>query len=176
MLNRIRLNLDVLEMMIYYWDSVSSRERVSDSYFVEIAEKENMKYLYNEEFTRDSVRKVLSAISNREKLSNTTKAEGRFWNNNMWILEDMELTNMMVQPVKTLNLDGYLEELREKCGFEEIEVAFIPGHLDECYMYGNKLIINFFRVNASPWDDSVKIEGVDFKEYIHSKLIEMVNI
>ena len=70
-----------------------------------------MEYLYREGFDKDSVRRVLSAISNREVLNSESKLERKFWNNNMWMLEDLEFTNMMAQPVKTLNLSYMVDKL-----------------------------------------------------------------
>ena len=97
---------DILEMMLYIWDSVSQREKIAESFLVEVANNEDMKYLYDDDFTKESVRKVLSAISNRELMNKPTKKESKFWNNNMWMLEDLEFTRMMVSPVKSLNLDS----------------------------------------------------------------------
>lgn len=157
-------------MMLFGWDSVSQREKVSDTYTNQIADHEDMKYLYGEDFDKESVRKVLSAISNRELLNNPTKKESRFWNNNMWMTEDLGFTNMMVNPIKTLNLDS----IKDKLSKEEYEVIFIPGHMDEYYIDDNKLIINFFKIVVNLYDEEdIKIAGKDFKEYIEEKLLSM---
>ena len=105
----ITVNLDVVEMMLFFWESVKEREKVVDSFMIEVSEKEDMQYIYDENFSKDSVRKVLSAISNREKLNHPTKEEGRFWNYNMWMLEDLDNMRKMVSTIKTLNLD-YLKD------------------------------------------------------------------
>lgn len=161
---------EILEMMLYIWDSVAQREKISETFLVEIADHKDMKYLYDEDFTKESVRKVLSAISNRELLNKPTKKESKFWNNNMWMLEDLEFTNMMIAPVKTLNLD----EAKTKLGNHEYEVIFIPGHVDEYYIDGNKLIINFFRIMVDIFGEgAVTIGGKPFKEYIEEKLLSM---
>ena len=80
---KIVIKNEILEMMLYIWDSVHQKEKIADSFFLEIADNPNMKYLYDEEFTAESVRKVLSAISNRELLNKPTKKESRFWSKNM---------------------------------------------------------------------------------------------
>ena len=88
----------------------------------------------------------------------------------MWMLEDMEFTNKMIEPVKHLNLD----DLRDKLTKEEYEVIFIPGHIDECYIDGNKLIINYFKVMIDMFGDQpAKIDGKPIKEYIEEKLLSI---
>lgn len=166
-LKSIKIKNEVLETMLYIWDSVSQKQKITDDFLVKLAEHEDMKYLYEEDFNKESVRKVLSAISNRERLNNPTKKESRFWNNNMWMTEDLGFTNMMVNPVKTLNLD----DIKDKLSKDKYEIIFIPGHMDEYYIDGDKLVINFFKIVASLFDENdIKISGKPFKEYIEEKL------
>lgn len=156
--------------MVYIWDSVAQKQKITDDFLIKFADQEDMEFLYGDDFDKESVRKVLSAISNRERLNNPTKKESRFWNNNMWMTEDLGFTNMMVNPVKTLNLD----ELKDKLPKEEYEVIFIPGHMDEYYIDGNKLIINFFKIVVSLYDeDDIKIGDKPFKAYIEEKLLSI---
>ena len=168
---KIVIKNEILEMMLYIWDSVHQKEKIADSFFFEIADNPNMKYLYDgEEFTLDSVRKVLSAISNRELLNKPTKKESRFWSKNMWMLEDLGFTNMMVEPVKQLNLT----DLEDKLPKDEYEVVFIPGHMDEYYIDGNKLVINFFNIVIDFFGDGpATIADKPIKEYIEEKLLSM---
>lgn len=175
MVKTMKINFDTVEMMLFIWGSIADKEKVADSFFIEVANKKEMKYLYGEEFNEDSVRKVLSAISNRELLNNSSKKERKFWNNNMWMLEDLGNMNNMVRPVKTLNLDDVIEKLSGETKFEELEVVFIPGHEDEYYIDGNKLVINFFRLMVDFVDETkVNISGKPLKEYVEEKLFEMV--
>lgn len=170
LLAKITIKNDILEMMLYIWDSVSQRQKIGDAFILKLADHEDMKYLYGEEFDKESVRKVLSAISNRELLNNPTKKESRFWNNNMWMTEDLGFTNMMMNPAKTLNLDN----LKDRLSKDEYEVIFIPGHIDEYYIDGNKLIINFFKIVVSLYEeDKVTIDCMPFKEYIEEKLLSI---
>ena len=174
MIKTIKISFDTVEMMLFIWQSIADKEKVVDSFFIELANKEDMKYLYGEEFNEDSVRKVLSAISNREVLNNASKKERKFWNNNMWILEDLDNMNNMVKPVKTLNLDDLKLKLNGETKFEEVEVIFIPGHEEEYYIEDNKLVINFFRLMVDFMDDTkVNISGKPLNEYIEEKLLEM---
>ncbi|MGJ0845214.1 TDE2712 family protein [Tissierella praeacuta] len=175
MVKTIKINFDTVEMMLFIWQSIADKEKVVDSFFIELANKEEMKYLYNSDFNEDSVRKVLSAISNREVLNNSTKQERKFWNNNMWMLEDLGNMNNMVKPVKTLNLDDVKEKLSGETKFEELEVIFIPGHEAEYYIDENKLVINFFRLMVDFMDETkVNISGKPLKEYVEEKLLEIV--
>jgi len=137
-----------------------------------------MKYLYNDEFNEESARKVLSSISNRELISNGSKTEMRYWNNNMWMMEDLGFTNLMIKPIKTLHSDKFLEKINKNPNsskYENIEIVFLPGHFDEYYIDENKLIINFFKVIVDIFDeDKITIGGVDFDDYIEEKLIELI--
>lgn len=166
----ITIKNDIIEMMLYIWDSVSQREKIGETFILKLADEKNMQYIYGEEFDKESLRRVLSAISNRELLNKPTKKESRFWNNNMWMLEDIDFTNMMIAPVKTLNLD----DLKAKLPKDDYEVIFIPGHIDEFYIDGNKLIINFFKIMVSLFvEGKVTIAEKPFKEYIEEKLMSM---
>lgn len=170
-MENIKIDFDVLEMMIFYWESVASKDKMSDDYFVSIAEKPQMQIIYNKEFSPDSVRKVLSAISNRERLNDRTSQESRFWNNNMWILEDLENMRNMVAPVKTLNLNALVEKYKNVSRFQELELIFIPAHMEEFYVDENKLYINFFKLipnYENPKD--IKIDGLPLMEYVGKKI------
>ncbi len=176
MIKTITVNLDTVEMMLFFWQSIAEREKVGEGFMREVAEQEDMKYLYNDNFDKESIRKVLSAISNRELLNNATKEEGRFWNYNMWMMEDLDNMNNMVRPVKRLNLDSLKEKLNDiELKDDKIEVVFIPGHLEECYLDENKLAINFFRLMVDFTDETkVNIGGKPLEIYVEEKIVEMV--
>ena len=88
----------------------------------------------------------------------------------MWMLEDLGFTNMMVEPVKQLNLT----DLEDKLPKDEYEVVFIPGHMDEYYIDGNKLVINFFSIVIDFFGDGpATIADKPIKEYIEEKLLSM---
>ena len=165
----ITVNFNTIEMMIYFWESVADRDKVSDKYLVELAGHDDLAPIYDEEFSKDSFRKVLSAISNREILNHPTKKESRFWNLNMWMLEDMDNMREMVQIVKTLNLDHMKDKLDK-----DIKVVFIPGTTDVYKVEEDKLIINFFKISINPYADTrVTIDGKEFNEYIQEKVLEV---
>ena len=162
-MSKVKINLEVMESMNYFWNATSEREKVGEPYLVSIADHPNMEVLYSDDFTTDSIRKVLSAISNREPLRGT-KPEMRFWNNNMWMLEDLEFMNMMLAPLKVLNLDKLSPN-------SDTEIIFIPGHMDLSYKKDNKLFVNFFRVKADLYEENVlTIEDKDITEWFKEKL------
>lgn len=173
-LKKIKLNIALIEAMNYYWISTSEKEKVSEKYLNDLSQMDEFKYIYDDEFNAESVRKVLSAITNREPFSSKVKKESRFWNNNMWMLEDLDLTNLMVQTVKMLNLDDLVIKINEKYNskFEEIEIIFIPEHFNTFMMIDNKLIINFFKI-IMDFEGNAKIENLNIKDYIESKIIEL---
>lgn len=103
MLKSIKINYEIIELMQYFWETTSSRGKVADSYFVEISQKEEMKPLYGDDFSPESFRSVLSAIMNRERLNNPSKKDSRFWNNNLWMMEDLDNMRAMLKPIKLLN-------------------------------------------------------------------------
>lgn len=158
----MKKSLEVLESMIYYWNSVTEREKIGEKYLASISEDTGMKATYNENFDEESVRKVLSAISNREPFKGRTKNEGRFWNNNMWMLEDMDYMNMIISPLKKLSL----EDLGEG------EVIFLPLHLDLFYKKDKNIYINFFMIKPDLYNGTEKltIEGIEIKEWIKKNM------
>lgn len=174
-MTRINVKLDVIEAMLYFWKATNDREKVGEAYMVDITSYDAMKHLYQEEFDAEAARKVLSAISNRELLNTTCKKSRKFWNNNMWMMEDLQYTDMMIAPLKQLNLDDVAEEMSGKGGPETIEVHFVPGHHDVYYKEENKVIINFFRVKPDLMDDSiVTIEDMPLKDFVAEKVKELV--
>lgn len=173
MLKRIKLNMDLIEAMLYFWQATNDREKVSEKYLNDVSDMAGLTLIYDNEFNAESVRKVLSAITNREPFSPSNKKEGRFWNNNMWMMEDLEYTNLMIQPLKKLNLDDLIEKLQND-KYEELEVIVSPMHLDEYKIVDNKLVINFFRVKPGDIDDNLYINDKEIKTYIEEKLKSII--
>ncbi|WP_416197208.1 MAG: DUF4065 domain-containing protein [Sporanaerobacter sp.] len=179
MIKRIKTKFDTIEMLNYFWQVVSEKGKVGDPYLISVADSEDMKYVYDDEFNKDSVRRVLSAIENREMLNSESKKERRFWNYNMWMMEDLGFTQMMVNPVKTLNLNSVMDKINEsgvESKFEELEVIFVPGTEEEYKIVDNKLIINFFRIKADLYEENkVTIGEISLVDYIEEKLMELLN-
>lgn len=176
MINRIKVNLEVVEAMLYFWQAVNDRENVSEMFIYDVAAMPGLALTYEDEFNEESVRRALSAIKNREIFSRNSKKEGRFYNNNLWMMEDLSYTNTMVAPLKKLNLESLSAELNSKypaSGYEELEVIFSPLHLEDYLIKENKLIINFFRVK--PGENDTSIGDMKLTAYIKEKLEELLS-
>lgn len=78
MAKSIKTNLDIIESLLYFWQASSEGEKTGEDYIRSVASMDDMKYVYNDEFTEEEARRVLSSISNRELLSDTTKPERKF--------------------------------------------------------------------------------------------------
>ena len=104
------------------------------------ANRDEMKLIYNDKFDEEAVRRVLSSITNKELLNGGSPEEKRFWNNNMWMMEDMGVVEAMVDPIKHLNLDDVETDKKE--------LIFVPGHIEEHYDLGDKLVVNLFKVSV----------------------------
>ena len=174
MATRIRIELDTVESLLFFWKQVNEREKVNELYIIGITEMQGFKDIYEDEFSAESVRRVLSAVTNKEILSGINKKEGRFWNNNLWMLEDLEYADAMSAPIKQLNLDFLLPDLTS-LPFDEVIVEFVPGHQFEYKIKKNKLIINFFKVMPDLTGSGLQptIEGKEIKAYIAEKIAEM---
>lgn len=149
--------------MSFFWEATKGREKIGEQYFNSIAEMPEMTPLYDKEFSKESVRKVLSAISNREMFPWNPK-EGRFWSNNMWVFEEFSLMQLVLAKVKVLNLD-YLES---KTG--DLEVVIVPGHVEGSYKTDGKLTLNYFKMRLSEDETELTFEGAPLKGYIEGQL------
>lgn len=177
MVERIKVNFDAVEAMLYFWQTTKDKEKVSEKYLNDVADMEGFKLIYDDEFNNESVRRAMSAVSNREPFQSKNKKEGRFWNNNLWMMEDLEYTDAMIQPIKKLHLDSLVEELNKYNGnadYDTIEVFFVPFHTEEYIISGNKLIINFFRVRPDFVDENTYIGELEITEYIKEKIKELL--
>ncbi len=178
MVERIKVNFDAVEAMAFFWQATNDREKVSEKYLNDVADMEGFRIVYDEEFDRESVRRAMSAVSNREPFQSKSKKEGRFWNNNLWMLEDLEYTNAMIQPIKKLHLDELVDELNSIKGikeYETIEVFFVPFHTEEYIISGNKLIVNFFRVRPDFVDEKTYIGELEIADFVKEKVIELLS-
>ena len=176
MLKNIVLNLEVVESMLYYWSSVADREKVAESFFVDVADMDAMKLVQSPEFSAESIRKVLSSIQNKELLSAATKPEKRFWSKNMWIADDVSLASKMAQPIKVMNVDDMVEKLNEKypdIKQEKIIVHIAPLHIDPYYIVDGQLVLNFFKIYFDA-NDNAMFEDMPIKDFIFEKLCELI--
>lgn len=157
------INLEAVEALLVFWTMVSEKEKVGDAYLHSMADMDVFKATFDDEFNRESFIKVLSAISNKEMLNGMNKKEGRFWNYNLWMLEDMEFTVSMVEPLKKLNLSGLEAPADTK-------LVFVPMNMQVSFKEGNNLYVNFFKIMANEWEETITIDGEDIKSYIQNML------
>lgn len=171
----IKTNLEAIEAMLYFWDATKDKEKANEKFLNNLAELPAMQLTYDDEFTAESVRRILSGITNREPISPANRKEGRFFNNNLWMLEDLGLTAEMAKPIKQLNLDGLARELSQEFAEDRtITVYFAPLHLEEAYVKPNALVINFFRLQPD-FAGGVNIAEQPLVTYIATRLREMLS-
>lgn len=172
MLKHVVVNMKALESMLFVWATLCDREKIADEFFIKLAAMPEMKVAYREDFDQNAFRRALSAICNNELLSDAGKLEKRFWNNNMWMTEDMEITNMMLEPVKVLNIDQRLNELPENIPYQEMEVIFYPGTTELATLVEDKLYINFFKIQVNIFDLEAEptIDNQSIEDFIIAEL------
>lgn len=176
MIKSITLNLEAIEALHFFWIAASEKDHVDEKFFHDLGEMKAVQLMFDENFNAESVRRTLSAIKNREPFDGN-KQERKFWNLNMWAMEDLELTASMITPIKQLNLESLLEEINtfdNPRKYDQLEVYFSPIHNEEFKIIENKLLINFFRIRTSFMDDSVLINDIELNEYIVGKLKEVL--
>ncbi len=178
LIESISVNLDAVEALLFFWNTIKDRKKVTELFIFDVMAMQGLKDAYDDEFNEESVRGALSAITNRESYSSKNRKEGRFYSNNLWMLEDLNYTDRMVQPVKKLNLNYLVDKINatQNSGrFKDLEVIFSPLHYEEFIIKNNKLIINFFSVQPSNTDEGVYIGEKEWLSFIEEKLIELIN-
>lgn len=177
MIERIIVNLDVVEALLFFWQSIKDRKKVSERFIFDVTAMSGLSYVYDDEFNEESVRKALSAITNRESFAGKNRKEGRFYSNNLWMLEDLRYTEKMMQPLKKLNLQSLLPKLNsleESKNYKELEVIFSTFHSEEYLIKNNKLIINFFGIKQIDGNEVVYVCNKELLPFIEEKLIELL--
>jgi len=160
-----KMDLRVFEAMVYFWTATMEREKVGERYLNDIADMDDMGPLYDEAFTRESVRKILSAISNRELFRPANKKEGSFWNYNMWIMEDPEIMKMIIEKIKSIEVREIEEKISDKID-KQYEIAFIPGHEKSYYKEDKKVYINIFGFRYDFNTDTINYMEKPVEDYI----------
>ncbi len=174
MLTKVHIDFETVEMMVFLWESIVNKEKVGDFYFTQLAEKPAMQVLYGDDFTQDSVRKVLSGLVNREILNGLTKKESKFWSQNMRITEDLEAMHAILNPIKQLNFDYLKETYAGETPYDTVEVFFIPGHKEAYYIQDNRLYVIFYSIFPDMATGELKVEGEPLKAFIEGKIKEIM--
>ena len=142
----LRLNLDTMEAINFFWASLKDKERVSEQYLDDVASLEGYKLIYEEEFGPESVRRAMSALSNHEPFRAESKKEGRLYTNHLWMMDDLGVAEEMLKTIKLLNLDQLQESLQGQLRYQEINIYVVPFHIDAYVVRDNFLVLNFFKV------------------------------
>lgn len=182
MLVGINVNLDIVEALLVFWQTIKEKNKVSELFILDVIDMPGFKYVYDDNFDAESVRRALSAITNREAFKNKNRMEGRFYSNNLWMLEDLNYTDKMIQPLKKLNLTSlvgklnyYLtNELKVNSKSNQLEVIFSPLHVNEYLIKENKLIVNFFKVNPNEAKEDLYVGEKILIAYIEDRLKELL--
>jgi len=172
----LRTNLEAIEAMLYYWDATKDKEKVNERFLNELAALPAMTMTYDQEFDAEAVRKILSGITNREPIRPANRKEGRFFNNNLWMLEDLSVTREMAQPIKVLNLDDLAAKLSQETSADRtLTVYFAPLHLEEVYLRPDKdaVILNFFRLQPD-FMGGVNFCDQPLQDYLADKLRQLL--
>lgn len=134
----IKTNLNGLEIMLFFWNSVMAKEKVNESFLNDLCSMKEFSYIYNEDFNSESLRKVLSALNNKEPFSGN-KAERKYYSNNLMIMEYIDEVQPTIDAIKKLNLNKLGEEFKE-----DTEIIIVPGTSGNVQRHDNKLLVDFF--------------------------------
>lgn len=162
----LKMNLEALEAMDFYWAALKDRERISDLFIQEVTAMQGYCLSYDDEFTAESVRRVLSALANREPFKASNKKEGRLYSNHLWMMDDLGIEKAMLQPVKQLNVEHLRQHVSTNIPYEEIQIHVVPLHLDTHKVVNNHILINFFKIQLGEDESKVNIQNVALDQYI----------
>jgi len=162
----LKMNLETLEAMDFFWAALKDRERIADLFIQEVTTMEGYRLSYDEEFTSESVRRVMSALANREPFKSTNKKEGRLYSNHLWMMDDLGLEKAMIQPVKQLNVEHLRQDLSTSLPYTEIQIHVVPLHLNAHKVSKNNILLNFFKIQLGEEENTVTIEGLPLDQYI----------
>lgn len=175
MLKTIKINFEVIELMDFYWQTAARKEKLSDSYLLDVAKRPEMAAIYEEDFDENSVRKVLSAVINYEPVNEATKKELEFYNFNKFFADDPGNVELTLPTVKTLNVSEFIEEFSNDSRYKEIQINFVPAYDMVDKIDGNTLTVNFFKLGIDFSDfETVLVENQLLKDYLRNKIAEMV--
>ncbi|MFT9496989.1 hypothetical protein [Anaerosolibacter sp.] len=141
------LNLNAIETMNFFWSSIASKEKLSEKFILDTAALEPYQLTYTDEFGPESVRRCLSALSNKEPFTGN-KAENRFYSRNLMILEYIDTLPERIDAFKGIRINDILDSIGDLCTnneFTSIEIIVVPTPFEAVEIQGNKIILNFFK-------------------------------
>lgn len=143
-MHNVKVNLNGLEIMLFFWNSVISKEKVNELFINDLCSMKEFSFIYREEFTPDSLRTILSALNNKEPYK-ASKTEMKFYSNNLRIMEYIDDVLPTINAIKKLNMDMLSQRLGENIN----EIIVVPGTSSTITESDHCLIIDFFAVRLS---------------------------
>lgn len=137
-MSNIKINLNGLEIMVFFWNSIVSKEKLNEAFINDICTMKEYQNIYNNEFTFESLRTVLSAITNKEPYKGNKK-EMKFYSNNLRILEYIDDVNPIIDKIKKLNLDSLISKSEK-----DLEIIILPATTNSIVKFNNSLVVDFF--------------------------------
>lgn len=142
-MSNIKTNLNGLEIMVFFWNSLISKEKVSETFINDLCSMKEFSYIYNEDFSNESLRRVLSALNNKEPFTGN-KVERKYYSNNLMVLEYVDQVQPKIDTIKKLNLEKLTSKITQN-----IEIIIIPGTSEGIEKYDDKVIVDFFKLRLS---------------------------
>lgn len=158
----IKTNLNGLEVMLFFWSSIKSKEKVNESFLNDLCSMREFSYIYNVDFNNESLRRVLSALNNKEPFSGN-KVERKFYSNNLMTLEYIDDVQPTIDAIKKLNLDKLAEEAKE-----DVEIIIIPCISGSVEKHDNILLVDFFKVKNT--ENGLTISGENLEDVLKTNL------
>lgn len=134
----IKTNLNGLEITLFFWNSLMSKEKVNESFLNDLCCMREFSYIYNEDFNSESLRRVLSALNNKEPFTGN-KTERKYYSNNLMILEYIDEVQPTIDEIKRLNLNKLGEDAKE-----DMEIIIVPATSGSIQKFDNVLLVDFF--------------------------------
>lgn len=158
----IKTNLNGLEIMLFFWNSVMAREKLNESFLNDLCTMKEFSYIYNEDFNSESLRRALSALNNKEPFSGN-KVERKFYSNNLMILEYIDEVQPTIDTIKRLNLNKLEKEVSE-----DIEIIIVPGTSGNIQKHNNVLLVDFFSLKNT--ENGLVIAGENLKAALKKQI------
>lgn len=171
MIHHGSLNLNAIEAMQFLWTSIASKDKLTEKFIIDIANTEPFQWIYNDEFTAESVRRSLSALSNREPFTGN-KTENRFYSRNLMILEYIDTLHDKINALKGIRLKDIIDHLNTTWDIKDmdhLEVVVVPTPFDTFQRHENKIILNFFKFHLV--DGILKADDMSIEEILKTALI-----
>ncbi|SHJ27807.1 TDE2712 family protein [Lutispora thermophila] len=158
----IKTNLNGLEVMLFFWNSVMSKEKVNEGFLNDLCSMREFSYIYNEDFNNESLRRILSALNNKEPFSGN-KTERKYYSNNLMILEYIDEVQPTIDAIKKLNLDKLAEETKD-----DVEIIIIPGISGSVEKHEDILLVDFFKLKNT--ENGLTISGESFEDVLKKQI------